>query len=206
MSLDVVKPSSGGKELQQAVDCPLQIRWAAGQETSVELTAHAAGQGHHPALRGIEHAGCDVGLGRGAAVVASARGDLRLAARCGDDLGVDARRRRPDAVLRHLLGRSALPQFGGDTRQRFERCTTMSRRSRGSSKRLRGVAYAPSTRGALHDRREQAELRRDLYEAHRLIDGLHRRFAETLPPRQAGRRGQAQSSKHLPNGALAARR
>jgi len=38
-----------------------------------------------------------------------------------------------------------------------------------------------SARGAAHDHRQQSELRRDLYEAHRLIDGLHRRFPETLP-------------------------
>jgi hypothetical protein len=31
-------------------------------------------------------------------------------------------------------------------------------------------------------RREAAILRRDLYEAHRLIDGLHRRFPATRPP------------------------
>jgi hypothetical protein len=38
-----------------------------------------------------------------------------------------------------------------------------------------------SIHGAMHDRREQAELRRDLYEAHRLLDGLHKRFPQTLP-------------------------
>jgi F0F1-type ATP synthase membrane subunit b/b' len=32
-------------------------------------------------------------------------------------------------------------------------------------------------------RREAARLRRELYEAHRLIDGLHRRFPATRPPR-----------------------
>jgi hypothetical protein len=35
-----------------------------------------------------------------------------------------------------------------------------------------------SARGAAIDRRHRAELRRELYEAHRLIDGLHRRFPE----------------------------
>lgn len=45
------------------------------------------------------------------------------------------------------------------------------------SAELRGLRT--SVRGATHDRREQSELRRDLYEAHRLIDGLHQRFPET---------------------------
>jgi hypothetical protein len=38
-----------------------------------------------------------------------------------------------------------------------------------------------SIRGATHDRRRRSALRRELYEAHRLIDGLHCRFPETLP-------------------------
>jgi hypothetical protein len=50
---------------------------------------------------------------------------------------------------------------------------------------MRGLRV--SARGATHDRREQSQLRRDLYEAHHLVDGLHRRFPETLPPRQPGR-------------------
>jgi predicted RNase H-like nuclease (RuvC/YqgF family) len=33
-------------------------------------------------------------------------------------------------------------------------------------------------------RREAASLRRELYEAHRLIDGLHNRFPATRPPRR----------------------
>ena len=45
------------------------------------------------------------------------------------------------------------------------------------SAELRGLRT--STRGAHYDRREQSGLRRDLYEAHHLIDGLHRRFPET---------------------------
>jgi len=44
-----------------------------------------------------------------------------------------------------------------------------------------------SVRGATHDRKQQSTLRRELYEAHRLIDGLHRRYPETLP--QAAGRG-----------------
>lgn len=48
---------------------------------------------------------------------------------------------------------------------------------------MRGVRT--SARGALHDRREHSALRSDLYEAHRLIDGLHKRFPETRPPQQS---------------------
>jgi hypothetical protein len=44
---------------------------------------------------------------------------------------------------------------------------------------LRGART--SIRGATHDRRHRSTLRRELYEAHRLIDGLHRRYPETLP-------------------------
>jgi hypothetical protein len=51
------------------------------------------------------------------------------------------------------------------------------------SNKLEAVERDPRTsiRGASHDRRRQSALRRELYEAHRLIDGLHRRFPETLP-------------------------
>jgi hypothetical protein len=45
------------------------------------------------------------------------------------------------------------------------------------SAELRGLRT--SIRGATCDRREQSGLRRDLYEAHHLIDGLHRRFPES---------------------------
>jgi hypothetical protein len=38
---------------------------------------------------------------------------------------------------------------------------------------LRGLRT--SQRGAVHDRRQQSELRRDLREAHRLIDGSRKR-------------------------------
>jgi hypothetical protein len=38
-----------------------------------------------------------------------------------------------------------------------------------------------SARGATHDRRHLLALRAELYETHRLIDGLHRRFPETVP-------------------------
>lgn len=43
-----------------------------------------------------------------------------------------------------------------------------------------------SIRGALSDRREHSELRRDLYEAHRLIESLRKRFPDTRPRRPAG--------------------
>lgn len=36
-----------------------------------------------------------------------------------------------------------------------------------------------SAHAAVHARRQQTDLRRELYEVHRLIDGLHRRFPET---------------------------
>ena len=38
-----------------------------------------------------------------------------------------------------------------------------------------------SVRGAAQDRRHQAALRRELYEVHRLIDGLHKRYPQTTP-------------------------
>ena len=41
---------------------------------------------------------------------------------------------------------------------------------------------------ALVARRRVASLRHELYEAHRLIDGLHRRFPEARPRRMAGSR------------------
>jgi hypothetical protein len=37
-------------------------------------------------------------------------------------------------------------------------------------------------------RRRAAGLRHELYEAHRLIDGIHRRFPEARPRQTAGRR------------------
>ena len=41
-----------------------------------------------------------------------------------------------------------------------------------------------TARRRVFSRREAANLRRELYEAHRLIDGLHRRFPATRPPRR----------------------
>jgi hypothetical protein len=46
-----------------------------------------------------------------------------------------------------------------------------------------------SARGAARDRRHRLALRRELYEAHRLVDGLHRRFPETVPTTR-GERGR----------------
>jgi len=37
-----------------------------------------------------------------------------------------------------------------------------------------------SARGAMLDRRQVSSLNRELHEAHRLIDGLHRRFPDAL--------------------------
>ncbi len=37
------------------------------------------------------------------------------------------------------------------------------------------------SRGTAADQRRAADLRRDLYEAHRLIEGLHKRFPEVRP-------------------------
>jgi len=42
-----------------------------------------------------------------------------------------------------------------------------------------------SVRGATLDRKHRNELRKDLYEAYRHIDRIHRRFPVTRPERQA---------------------
>jgi hypothetical protein len=41
-----------------------------------------------------------------------------------------------------------------------------------------------NARNQVFARREAASLRQELYEAHRLIDGLHHRFPATRPPRR----------------------
>jgi hypothetical protein len=51
-----------------------------------------------------------------------------------------------------------------------------------------------SIRGATHDRKHRSTLRRELYEAHRLIDGLHRRYPETLPRTSTVRNSRALSA------------
>jgi hypothetical protein len=51
----------------------------------------------------------------------------------------------------------------------------------GRTRRVQGHA-------AVVARRRVASLRHELYEAHRLIDGLHRRFPDTRPRRIAGPR------------------
>lgn len=55
-------------------------------------------------------------------------------------------------------------------------------------------ASRTSIRGAAHDRRHRSTLRRELYEAHRLIDGLHRRYPETLPRQGAPRSNRVLSA------------
>jgi hypothetical protein len=54
-----------------------------------------------------------------------------------------------------------------------------------------------SIRGATHDRRLQNSLRQDLYEAHRLIDGLHRRFPDTLPASRREHGRPVPSAAHI---------
>jgi hypothetical protein len=41
-----------------------------------------------------------------------------------------------------------------------------------------------SVRGAAQDQKHRNELRQDLYDAHRYIDGIHRRFPATRPARR----------------------
>ena len=57
----------------------------------------------------------------------------------------------------------------------------------------RPLTSATSDRGRAETRRKDpiaSVLRRDLYETHRLIDGLHRRFPATAPtPASAGAHG-----------------
>jgi hypothetical protein len=79
------------------------------------------------------------------------------------------------AQARELLG--ALHEHVDEISQKIEKVECRGRRA--------------SIRGAAHDRRLQNELRRELYEAHRLIDGLHRRFPDALQASQDGhtRRG-----------------
>jgi hypothetical protein len=43
-----------------------------------------------------------------------------------------------------------------------------------------------SSRGAMLQRRQSSALRRELHEAHRLIDGLHRRYPEALATERVG--------------------
>jgi predicted RNase H-like nuclease (RuvC/YqgF family) len=62
-------------------------------------------------------------------------------------------------------------------KEMFEQVENISRKVERAELRSRRT----SARGVAHDRRKQSELRRELYEAYRLIDGLHRRFPETHP-------------------------
>lgn len=74
-----------------------------------------------------------------------------------DDVGAAQAR----ALLRELF------RYVSEVSQKLQAADERNRRSH-----LRGIARRDATAGAL---------RRDLYEVHRLIDGLHRRFPETLP-------------------------
>jgi hypothetical protein len=85
------------------------------------------------------------------------------------------------AQARELLG--ALHQHVAEISQKIEKAECRGRRA--------------SIRGAAPDRRLQSELRRELYEAHRLIDGLHRRFPETLHASQREHGRRVSSAGHL---------
>jgi hypothetical protein len=52
-----------------------------------------------------------------------------------------------------------------------------------------------SIRGATQDRRQRSALRSELYEAHRLIDGIHRRFPETVPTARSNRGRRVMSAR-----------
>lgn len=87
------------------------------------------------------------------------------------------------AQARELL--RALHEHVDEVSEKLEAAEQRNRRAR-----ARGTAP--------HNHRQAAELRRDLYEAHRLIDGLHRRFPETtahsrLAPREHPRRASGRS-------------
>lgn len=68
-------------------------------------------------------------------------------------------------------------QAGALLRELYEHVADISRKIELAEQR----GCRTSARGAIHDHRHQSVLRRELYEAHRLIDGLHRRFPETEP-------------------------
>jgi hypothetical protein len=85
------------------------------------------------------------------------------------------------AQARELLG--ALHEHVAEISQKIEKAECRGRRA--------------SIRGATHDRRLQSSLRRELYEAHRLIDGLHRRFPETLRTSQREHGRRVSSAGHI---------
>lgn len=62
-------------------------------------------------------------------------------------------------------------------REMHEQVFEISRKLETAERRHRRT----SIRGASQDRRQLAALRRELYEVHHMIDGLHRRYPETLP-------------------------
>lgn len=55
-----------------------------------------------------------------------------------------------------------------------------------------------SIRGQASDRRVRSALRQELYDVHRLIDGIHRRFPETLPATQRYRQQMLLESAAAP--------
>ena len=57
-----------------------------------------------------------------------------------------------------------------------------------------------SVRGAMADQRQLTSLRRELYEMHRLIGGLHSRFPETVQFSYPEVRDAAQASRPNPGG------
>jgi hypothetical protein len=68
-------------------------------------------------------------------------------------------------------------------RELHDQVETLSRKIDIAERRHRRT----SVRGVAAIRRQQSSLRGELYEAHRLIDGLHRRYPETQPVRQLTR-------------------
>jgi hypothetical protein len=69
----------------------------------------------------------------------------------------------------------------------YEQVATVSRKIEVAERRCPRL----SARGQAFDRQVQSSLRRELYEVHRLIDGIHRRFPETLPTAVRERQSRA---------------
>jgi hypothetical protein len=77
------------------------------------------------------------------------------------------------AVAQALLLLAALHEQVSDISEKLQAAERNSRNLR--------------SRGTALDQRRAADLRRDLYEAHRLIDGLHKRFPQVRPAPPARR-------------------
>ena len=86
--IEVIEPTACRQELQQTIECALQILGAARQEASVQFAAHPAGQRHQPAPGRVQHTRRDTGRRRGAAGVALGGGDLDPADWITGDLGI----------------------------------------------------------------------------------------------------------------------